>query len=199
VGDRPHCPKLWPARQQNKCVVPAGPERRDVIPACSKQSPRLFTGECLSLTARPLAASGLTESALIRPVSETVLRVDRNDPAGAPTEGGTMPVPMSGRRPNFLDVIAHGRRTYAVDVPAPHTAEPIDSCDPISRLDWQARAACRGMGSDLLFPPSGNALGLATRICARCPVLALIHRKASVDRLWGTEPSRMGRSCRRGV
>ena len=29
--------------------------------------------------------------------------------------------------------------------------------------------------------------------------LALIHRKTSGDRLWGTEPSRMGRSCRRGV
>jgi WhiB family redox-sensing transcriptional regulator len=82
-----------------------------------------------------------------------------------------MPVPMSDKRAKFLDVIALGRRNYAVDVPAPHTPEPIDSYDPISRLDWQARAACRGMGSDLLFPTSGNALGLATRICARCPVL----------------------------
>jgi hypothetical protein len=82
-----------------------------------------------------------------------------------------MPVPMSGRRANFLDVTALARRTYAVDVPTPHTPEPMDSYDPISRLDWQARAACRGMGSDLLFPTSGNALGPARRICARCPVL----------------------------
>ena len=82
-----------------------------------------------------------------------------------------MPVPMSGRRANFLDVIAHGRRTYAVELPAPPTMEPADSYDAIVRLDWQARAACRGMGSDLLFPTSGNALGPATRICARCPVL----------------------------
>jgi WhiB family redox-sensing transcriptional regulator len=82
-----------------------------------------------------------------------------------------MPVPMSDKRANLLDVIALGRRNHAVDVPAPHTPEPIDSYDPISRLDWQARAACRGMGSDLLFPTSGNAVGPATRICARCPVL----------------------------
>jgi hypothetical protein len=39
-------------------------------PVCSKQFPRLFTGECLSLTARPSAGSGLTGSAIIRRVSE---------------------------------------------------------------------------------------------------------------------------------
>jgi hypothetical protein len=78
---------------------------------------------------------------------------------------------MSDRRANFLDVTAPARRPYAVNVPMPHTPEPIDSYDPIVRLDWQARAACRGMGSDLLFPTSGNALGPATRICARCAVL----------------------------
>ncbi len=82
-----------------------------------------------------------------------------------------MPVPMSGGWANFLDIVALGRGTYAVDVPAPSTPEAIDSYDPIVCLDWQARAACRGMGSDLLFPTSGNALGPATRICARCPVL----------------------------
>jgi hypothetical protein len=35
------------------------------LPACSKQSPRLFTGEFLSLKARPWAGSGLTESVTI--------------------------------------------------------------------------------------------------------------------------------------
>ncbi len=81
-----------------------------------------------------------------------------------------MPVPMSDGRANFLDVTALARRTYAIDVRTPHTPEPLDSCDSISCLDWQARAACRGMGSDLLFPTSGNALGLATWICSRCQV-----------------------------
>jgi WhiB family redox-sensing transcriptional regulator len=82
-----------------------------------------------------------------------------------------MPVRMNGERPNFLDVIALARPTYVADVPGPHTPELIDSYDPIVRGDWQARAACRGMGCDLLFPTSGNALGLATRMCGRCPVL----------------------------
>ena len=82
-----------------------------------------------------------------------------------------MPVPMSGERANFLDVIALARRTYVADVPGPHTPELIDSYDPIVRGNWQARAACRGMGCDLLFPTSGNALGLATRTYRRCPVL----------------------------
>jgi hypothetical protein len=82
-----------------------------------------------------------------------------------------MPVPMSGERANFLDVIALARRTYVADVPGPHTPELIDSYNPIVRADWQARAARRGMGCDLLFPTSGNALVLATRICGQCPVL----------------------------
>ena len=55
---------------------------------------------------------------------------------GAPIEGGTMPVPMSDKRANLRDVIALGRRNYAVDVPVPHSPEPIDSYAPIVRLDW---------------------------------------------------------------
>ena len=92
-----------------------------------------------------------------------------------------MPVPMRERRANFLDVTALARRTHGVDVPTPHTPEPLDSYDPISRLDWQARAACRGMRSDLLFPTSGNALGQATRICSRCPVLGECRTTALDD------------------
>jgi len=81
-----------------------------------------------------------------------------------------MPVPM-GRRANFLNVIALGGRNHAVDALVPRTPEVINCYDPIVSLDWQARAACRGMGCDLLFPTSGNALGPAARICGRCPVL----------------------------
>ncbi len=86
-----------------------------------------------------------------------------------------MSVPMSfwraDHRSFMLDAIALGSRPHAVEVLVPHTPEPINSYDPIVGLDWQARAACRGMGSDLFFPTSGNALGPATRICPRCPVL----------------------------
>jgi WhiB family redox-sensing transcriptional regulator len=78
---------------------------------------------------------------------------------------------QADHRSFMLDTIALGPRPYAVEVPAPPTMEPSDSYDPIVHLDWQTRAACRGMGSDLLFLTSGNALGPATRICARCPVL----------------------------
>jgi len=78
-----------------------------------------------------------------------------------------MPVPMSGEQANFLDVVALAGRTYVADVPGPHTPELIDSYNPIVRGNWQARAACRGMGCDLLLPTSGNAPGLATRICGR--------------------------------
>ncbi len=99
-----------------------------------------------------------------------------------------MPVPVSGERTNFLDVTALARGTYVADVPGPHTPELIDSYDPIVRGDWQARAACRGMGCDLLFPTSGNALGLAARICGRCPVLEECRTTAlddpSLYRVW---------------
>ena len=144
-------------------------------PACSKHSPRLFTGEGLSLTARPSAGSGLTESAIIRRVSERSCGLTDVTRRAHQPERGVMPFPMKGEQADhrsfMLDTIALGSRPHAVEVPAPPTMEPSDSYDPIVRLDWQAQAACRGMGSDLLFPTSGNALGPATRICARCPVL----------------------------
>ncbi len=86
-----------------------------------------------------------------------------------------MPFPMKGEQADhrsfMLDAIALGSRPHAVEVPAPPTMEPSDSYDPIVHLDWQTRAACRGMGSDLFFPTGGNAIAHLTRICARCPVL----------------------------
>jgi hypothetical protein len=73
-------------RRAESSPVPVG-TTETFSSVCSKQAPRLFTGECLSLTTRPSAGSGLTGSVIFRRVSETVLRVDRRDPAGAPTEG----------------------------------------------------------------------------------------------------------------
>jgi len=86
-----------------------------------------------------------------------------------------MSVPMSFWRANYPDsmhgAIALGPPSHAVEVRATPTLQPFDRNEPIIHLDWQTRAACRGMGSDLFFPTSGDALGPATRICARCPVL----------------------------
>jgi WhiB family redox-sensing transcriptional regulator len=88
-----------------------------------------------------------------------------------------MPISMNGKRANFLDVIALSMGPYGVGVAAPHTPEPINSY----HLDWQSRAACRGMGADLFFPMNGNSLGPAVRICARCPVLAECRTSALDD------------------
>jgi WhiB family redox-sensing transcriptional regulator len=39
------------------------------------------------------------------------------------------------------------------------------------RPAWEARAACRGMGSEVnFFPDRGESLEPARAICARCPV-----------------------------
>jgi WhiB family redox-sensing transcriptional regulator len=69
------------------------------------------------------------------------------------------------------DAVVAGSRTHDVARRAPLTLGPSDIHDPSGRADWRARAACRGMGSDLLFPTNGDALTHATRICARCPVV----------------------------
>jgi WhiB family redox-sensing transcriptional regulator len=85
-----------------------------------------------------------------------------------------MPFLTKGKRAkhprSVLDAVALGPRPH-VEVPAPPTLGPFDSYGPTAHVDWQAHAACRGMGSDLLFPTNGNAIAHATRICARCPVL----------------------------
>ena len=69
------------------------------------------------------------------------------------------------------DAVVAGSRTHDVARRAPLTLGLSDIHDPSGRADWRARAACRGMGSDLLFPTNGDALTHATRICARCPVV----------------------------
>ena len=38
------------------------------------------------------------------------------------------------------------------------------------RPAWEARAACRGMGTDLFFPKLGDDVDPARAICARCEV-----------------------------
>jgi WhiB family redox-sensing transcriptional regulator len=40
----------------------------------------------------------------------------------------------------------------------------------LRRPEWHARAACRGMGTRLFFPPPGNTPARPRQICARCEV-----------------------------
>jgi len=47
-----------------------------------------------------------------------------------------MPVPMSDKRANLGTSSPLAGVITAVDVPVPHSPEPIDSYDPIVRLDW---------------------------------------------------------------
>ncbi len=85
------------------------------------------------------------------------------------------------------DAAMAGPRTHGVARRAPPTLGPSDINDPSGRADWHTRAACRGMGSDLLFPTSGDALTHAARICARCPVVEECRTTALDDpSLYGT-------------
>jgi WhiB family redox-sensing transcriptional regulator len=53
---------------------------------------------------------------------------------------------------------------------APCPPRSFDTDYPVLSSSWHAYAACRGMGSDLFFPPSGNVIAHVTHICGCCPV-----------------------------
>lgn len=52
--------------------------------------------------------------------------------------------------------------------------QPENGVDLIEELllrpSWHARAACRGMGTDIFFPTDQITLTRARRICSSCPV-----------------------------
>lgn len=64
---------------------------------------------------------------------------------------------------------------------------------PTSRPTWHARAACRGMGPDLFFPPVDERHGpdapysRARQVCQRCPVSAECAEAGAAERygMWG--------------
>ena len=149
--------------------------RRDVLPRVLQAVSKALHRSRLSLKAPARSGSGLTESTIICLVSETVVRVGRRGPAGAPTRARSDAIPNEGRasQPPEFHAGRHRARSATSRRRGPSAThmEPFDSYDPIVHLDWQTRAACRGMGSDLFFPTGGNAIAHATRICARCPVL----------------------------
>jgi WhiB family redox-sensing transcriptional regulator len=167
-------------------------------PDCN-QSPRLITGQRLSLTVR-LHGRVCSEPDIVRLVSgmEMHVRVSRPGLAGAPTEGGTMPVRMSGRRANFpgptqVAITLGPRHNNAEVLPQPILG-PSDSYDSIARPKRPANATCRGMGPDFFFPTSGVGIARATRVCARCPVaeecLATALDDSSLHGIWGGTSAR---------
>lgn len=46
--------------------------------------------------------------------------------------------------------------------------EPLSLADMLP--EWHLQAACRGMDSDLFFPPAGSDARDARAVCATCPV-----------------------------
>jgi WhiB family transcriptional regulator, redox-sensing transcriptional regulator len=76
-------------------------------------------------------------------------------------------------------------------------AELLD--DLLSRPEWHARAACRGMGTDLFFPVDSVTLARATKICSGCGVREECGRFAiehpSLKGIWaGTSERRRART-----
>jgi len=61
------------------------------------------------------------------------------------------------------------------------TVAPSDSYELLGRPAWQASAACRGMGTEVFFPTTGDTIAAATRICLRCPVSSECHTAALAD------------------
>ncbi len=70
--------------------------------------------------------------------------------------------------------------------------------DLLVRPEWHARAACRGRGPELFFPPSGEDGLMAKALCARCPVreecLAAGRKELGI---WGGTSERERRKRRR--
>jgi WhiB family transcriptional regulator, redox-sensing transcriptional regulator len=73
----------------------------------------------------------------------------------------------------------------------------------IDRPAWHARAACRGMGTELFFPADHLALSAARRICAGCPVLAECQQFAvsvpSLKGIWAGTSERSRARARKGI
>jgi WhiB family redox-sensing transcriptional regulator len=112
-----------------------------------------------------------------------------------PTKGKQADHPSSA-----LDAVTLSSRPHNVEVPAPPTLGLSDSCYPTVRVDWQTRAACRGVGSDPFFPTDGKATAHVRRICARCPVLEECRTAAlddpSLDGIWAGTSVRERRRLR---
>ena len=66
------------------------------------------------------------------------------------------------------------------------------------RPEWHARAACRGMGTNLFFPERGQSTDAAMKVCVTCPVrpdcLAFGIVNSPQIGIWGGASGRTRRS-----
>lgn len=62
------------------------------------------------------------------------------------------------------------------------------------RPAWMTRAACRGVSTDVFYPPVGRRTAPAKAICDRCPVrsdcLSWAHLHGEPDGIWGGQNRR---------
>lgn len=74
--------------------------------------------------------------------------------------------------------------------------------DLFDRPAWQARAACRGLDTDLFFTDRGESTAAAKAVCAGCNVrsecLAYAQAKAERFGIWGGLSERQRRRIRDG-
>ena len=86
---------------------------------------------------------------------------------------------------------------YFADSGAPQVA---DALDLFRRPEWHARAACRGMGSEVFFPERGDQVSVAMAICEGCPVrqecLDFSLENGERNGIWGGIPERRRRKMR---
>jgi WhiB family redox-sensing transcriptional regulator len=75
--------------------------------------------------------------------------------------------------PEDLDIWRRGDPADQFDLP--------DLATLTQRPHWHARAACRGLGTDLWFVARGGSTAAASAICKRCPVrIECLHAALSM-------------------
>ena len=80
--------------------------------------------------------------------------------------------------------------------------EPGMFADLCHRPDWQSRAQCRGMGTNVFFPSLGVSTAAARAVCASCEVqdecLDAALADETTEGIWGGVSKKARREIRRG-
>lgn len=99
-----------------------------------------------------------------------------------------------------IDLTSGDELAYSGD-PAELVAELVELSH---RPQWQAQAACRGMGTAAWFPSQGERGADAQAVCGRCPVTAACLAAALANSstghdygIWGGTTARERRAMRR--
>jgi WhiB family redox-sensing transcriptional regulator len=118
-------------------------------------------------------------------MSETIMRHREVGSRANQLNRETIQGELSGPRVNYpvtmSNHISPDPTNGAVDTFVRFAVACFDSCDLIGRPACQASAACRGMGTEIFFPITGDTVFAATRICSRCPVSSECHSVALAD------------------